>query len=73
MSANFVGLTGVITLPTRGNDGAGEVRLSHHNGSTFSCIAWSDAALRVGESVLAVENLENQTVFVVPFDARLNT
>ncbi|MGH3781685.1 MAG: hypothetical protein ACRDRO_13960 [Pseudonocardiaceae bacterium] len=66
MSADpsVVGRVGVLTVATRGQGGAGEVRLSIRGGSE-TYLAWSDEALSKGTTVLVVESRGGRTVGVV--------
>jgi hypothetical protein len=61
-----VGLTGQLTIRTRGESGPGEVCVRIRGGrETF--IAFSDSAIPVGATVLIVESLRNRAVTVVPW------
>jgi hypothetical protein len=59
-----VGATGVLTIATRGADGAGEVMLSLRGG-TESLLAWSDEPLPRGTTVLVIDVIGSRTVRVV--------
>jgi hypothetical protein len=59
-----VGRTGVLTIATRGTEGAGEVLVSIR-GATESLLAWSDDPLPKGTHVFIVDALAPRTVQVV--------
>lgn len=62
-----VGQVGVLTVATRGGSGPGEVRVKVRGGSeTF--IAWSDAPLPRGATVLVVESRGARAVDVIEWD-----
>jgi hypothetical protein len=63
-----VGTVGVLTIATRGGQGAGEVLLSLRGGSE-SLLAWSDEPLPKGTDVLVVDVIASRTVRVVRADA----
>jgi hypothetical protein len=59
-----VGRTGVLTIGTRGAAGPGEVHVKIRGGSE-SFLAWSDAPLPKGSTVLIVEERGARAVTVV--------
>ncbi|HEV7791636.1 MAG TPA: hypothetical protein VGP05_21700 [Pseudonocardia sp.] len=59
-----VGAVGVLTVATRGDQGAGEVLISLRGGSE-SLLAWSDEPLPKGTDVLVVDVIASRTVRVV--------
>ena len=59
-----IGCVGVITLATRGEAGPGEVRVKIRGGSE-SLIAWSQAPLPKGTTVLITESRGRRTVEVM--------
>ncbi|MDT7563243.1 MAG: hypothetical protein QOK26_71 [Pseudonocardiales bacterium] len=63
-----VGTVGVLTVATRGGQGAGEVLISLRGGSE-SLLAWSDEPLPKGTDVLVVDVLASRTVRVVRAEA----
>jgi hypothetical protein len=63
-----VGSVGVLTVATRGGQGAGEVLISLRGGSE-SLLAWSDEPLPKGTDVLVVDVIASRTVRVVRADA----
>ncbi|MFB7336481.1 hypothetical protein FNH09_31130 [Streptomyces adustus] len=67
-----IGCTGKVLIGTRGSTGPGEVLISVRGGSeTF--LAWSDAPLPVGTTVLVIESRGCREVGVIewvdPLDA----
>jgi len=59
-----IGAVGVLTVGTRGSGGPGEVLLKIRGGSeTF--LAWSEAPLRKGATVLVVDSRGGRTVDVM--------
>jgi hypothetical protein len=63
-----VGTVGVLTVATRGGQGAGEVLVSLRGGSE-SLLAWSDEPLPKGTDVLVVDVIASRTVRVVRAEA----
>jgi len=63
-----VGTVGVLTVATRGGQGAGEVLISLRGGSE-SLLAWSDEPLPKGTEVLVVDVIASRTVRVVRAEA----
>ncbi|HEY2101299.1 MAG: hypothetical protein QOI50_611 [Pseudonocardiales bacterium] len=63
-----VGTVGVLTVATRGGQGAGEVLISLRGGSE-SLLAWSDEPLPKGTDVLVVDVIASRTVRVVRAEA----
>jgi len=61
-----VGCVGLLTIPTRGTAGPGEVLLKIRGG-TETYIAWSTDPLKKGTSVLVVESRGERAVDVVPW------
>ncbi len=61
-----IGSTGIVTVPTRGNAGPGEVLVKVRGGSE-TYLAWSNEPLPRGCSVLVVEARGARTVDVVEF------
>jgi hypothetical protein len=59
-----VGRVGVLTVGTRGGDGAGEVLIGIRGGSE-AYLAWSDVPLAKGTTVLVVKARGTRTVDVV--------
>jgi hypothetical protein len=58
----------VLTVATRGGQGAGEVLISLRGGSE-SLLAWSDEPLPKGTDVLVVDVIASRTVRVVRAEA----
>lgn len=64
-----VGRVGVLTAPTRGGTGPGEVLIKIRGGSE-TYLAWSDEPLPKGANVLVIESRGARAVDVTPwFDA----
>ncbi len=63
-----VGCLGVLTVATRGVQGAGEVLVSVRGGSE-SYLAWSDDPLPKGTQVIVVDVIASRTVHVVRSDS----
>lgn len=61
-----VGCVGLLTIPTRGTAGPGEVLLKIRGG-TETYIAWSTDPLKKGTPVLVVESRGVRAVDVVPW------
>jgi hypothetical protein len=61
-----IGLSGRITTPTRGPDGAGEVEL-RIRGGTETFIARSADPLPAGKPVIVLSTLGPRTVIVAPW------
>jgi hypothetical protein len=62
-----IGCVGVLTVATRGGDGPGEVRVRIRGGSeTF--LAWSQAPLPKGATVLVTESRGKRVVDVIEWD-----
>jgi hypothetical protein len=61
-----VGITGILLASTRGADGPGEV-LIRIRGGTETYLAWSDAPLPRGSTVLVVQAMGARRVVVVPW------
>ena len=61
-----VGCVGVVTVPTRGADGTGEVLVRVRGGSE-SYLAWSDEPLAKGTNVLVIGVRAARTVEVIPW------
>jgi hypothetical protein len=61
-----IGVTGVVTIATRGADGPGEV-LATVRGSRESYLAWSPQPLAKGTNVLVVGVRSARTVDVEPW------
>ena len=62
-----VGSVGVLTVGTRGQHGPGEVRIKIRGGSeTF--IAWSEAPLPQGATVLVTDSRGRRALDVMPWD-----
>jgi hypothetical protein len=61
-----IGLSGRITTPTRGADGAGEVEI-RIRGGTETFIARSADPLPVGQPVIVLSTLGPRTVIVAPW------
>jgi hypothetical protein len=61
-----IGLSGRITTPTRGSEGAGEVEV-RIRGGTETFIARSAMPLDKGQSVIVVQTLGPRTVIVLPW------
>lgn len=62
-----IGCVGVLTVATRGGNGPGEVRVKVRGGSeTF--LAWSEAPLPRGATVLVVESRGTRAVDVIEWD-----
>jgi len=59
-----VGSLGVLTVATRGSQGAGEVLVSLRGGSE-SLLAWSDEPLPKGTHVMVIDAIATRTVRVV--------
>jgi hypothetical protein len=59
-----VGRVGVLTVATRGAQGAGEVLISLRGGSE-SLLAWSDEPLPKGAHVMVVDVIASRTVRVI--------
>ena len=62
-----VGCVGVLTVATRGGDGPGEVRIKIRGGSE-TYLAWSDAPLPRGATVLVIESRGARAVDVIEWD-----
>ena len=62
-----VGATGVVTIPTRGPDGPGEVLL-RLRGGTESYLAYSETPLPRGIEVLVFNARGERSVDVMQFD-----
>lgn len=62
-----IGTVGVITIPTRGQAGPGEVRI-RIRGGTENFIAWSQTPLPKGTTVLVTEYRGKRTVEVMEWD-----
>jgi hypothetical protein len=62
-----VGCVGVITIATRGADGAGEVLVKVRGGSE-KFLAWSEQPLPRGTTVLVVESRGSRTVDVIEWE-----
>ena len=58
-----IGCIGVITIPTRGTAGPGEVQVKIRGGSE-AFIAWSPEPLAKGTTVLVIEERGSRTVDV---------
>ncbi|HVB43117.1 MAG TPA: hypothetical protein VNF47_10485 [Streptosporangiaceae bacterium] len=65
-NVSAIGCTGVITVPTRGAAGPGEV-LVKIRGGTETFIAWSPEPLAKGTTVLVIEERGTRTVDVSPW------
>lgn len=63
-----IGLEGVLTVATRGTAGPGEV-LVKIRGGTETYLAWSEAPLPRGSTVLIYESRGSRTVDVMPWSA----
>jgi hypothetical protein len=61
-----IGLSGHITTPTRGPDGAGEVEL-RIRGGTETFLARSAEPLPRGQAVIVLSTLGPRTVIVAPW------
>ena len=61
-----VGRVGVLTAPTRGDTGPGEVLIKIRGGSE-TYLAWSDEPLPKGANVLVVESRGARAVDVTPW------
>jgi hypothetical protein len=61
-----IGLAGRITVPTRGEQGPGEVEV-RIRGGTESFIAQSAQPLAKGQAVIVVQTLGPRTVIVLPW------
>jgi hypothetical protein len=59
-----IGTVGVLTVATRGSAGPGEVRIKVRGGSE-RLLAWSEAPIRKGATVLVVDSRGPQTVDVM--------
>jgi len=62
-----VGCIGVIVHATRGKDGPGEVLVKIRGGSE-TYLAWSEAPLARGTTVLVIESRGARTVDVSPWE-----
>lgn len=62
-----IGCVGVLTVATRGGDGPGEVRIKVRGGSE-TLLAWSEAPLPRGATVLVVESRGTRAVDVIEWD-----
>jgi hypothetical protein len=67
-----IGCIGVITVPTRGSGGPGEVLVKIRGGSE-AFIAWSAEPLPKGTSVLVIEDRGSRNVDVSAWDDPLDT
>ena len=66
-----IGLTGVLTIGTRGAAGPGEVVVQVRGGSeTF--LAWSAEPLPQGSTVLVIDSLGNRQVDVIEWTDPMN-
>ncbi len=61
-----IGRIGVLTAPTRGDTGPGEVLIKIRGGSE-TYLAWSDEPLPKGANVLVVETRGARAVDVTPW------
>ena len=66
VSQDLVGTSGTLAMPTRGDDGPGEVMLKV-NGVREAFLATSAEPLPRGSHVLVVECLPHRKVVVVPW------
>jgi hypothetical protein len=62
-----IGTVGVLTIATRGPGGPGEVRVKVRGGSE-SFLAWSEAPLPRGATVLVTDSRGKRTVDVVEWE-----
>ncbi len=62
-----IGRVGVLIVATRGGDGPGEVRIKVRGGSE-TYLAWSEAPLPRGATVLVVESRGARAVDVIEWD-----
>ena len=65
-----IGTVGVLTIPTRGAAGPGEVRIRIRGGSE-NFLAWSETPLPKGATVLVIDYLGPRTVDVMEWDDTL--
>ncbi len=65
-----IGCVGTLTVPTRGDRGAGEVLVTVR-GSREAFLAWSDEPLPKGSTVLVVAGRGARTVVVEPWEEYL--
>ncbi|MGL6233765.1 MAG: hypothetical protein ACRC20_00325 [Segniliparus sp.] len=63
----MVGRTGVLTIATRGTDGPGEALLDVRGGRE-AYLAWSDAPLPIGTTVLVIDERGPLAVHVEQWD-----
>jgi hypothetical protein len=66
-----IGAVGVLTIATRGPDGPGEVRIKVRGGSEHF-LAWSEAPLPRGATVLVIDSRGTRTVDVVEWEDPLD-
>jgi len=66
-----IGAVGVLTVATRGTDGPGEVRVKVRGGSEHF-LAWSEAPLPRGTTVLVLDYRGMRTVDVRPWEDPLD-
>ena len=59
-----IGCVGILTIATRGRSGPGEVLVKIRGGSE-TYLAWSDAPLQKGASVLIIDSRGARTVDVI--------